>query len=178
MPLEYNKLKQGDRYRVVATIESAGGSQKMARRLEAIMQQWSLASVDQILREEIAPRAQDGSNGLQNPYCWPVRLADDLLSLSCRSKGRHAVAMQYLVEAGQARLARKSGPWQVTGADARDAVRRMMIGVAGLALEEQEATETFAGGLGEALEEAGGDEGIVEAGAAYEQGGSFTITMR
>ncbi|KAJ4369839.1 hypothetical protein N0V83_005603 [Neocucurbitaria cava] len=138
----------------MAATNASGGSHKTASRLEAIMGHWGLSSTAQILPDEIAPQERDGS--LRDPYLWPARLAEELQALSGRSVTRQAVAIEYLHAAVQARQSECGGSWEVTGADVRAAVRNMVQGTASQALEQAETT-LFAGGLEEALEEAGGD---------------------
>ncbi|CAO2648386.1 Nn.00g076530.m01.CDS01 [Neocucurbitaria sp. VM-36] len=187
--LNYAKLKEHQAYRITAATERAqgvgpeasGGTYKTAKRLAAVMEHWSLSSTSQILPSEIAPRVLDGA--LQDPHYWPARLTDELQRLSSRSVDRHAVAMQYLAAAVQARQESESGGlWQVTSADVRAAVRKMTQSVADQAYgelpEEQADTRVYAGGLAEALEEDEDDGGDVEMGYAYEQDGKFTIGMR
>ncbi|KAH7392962.1 hypothetical protein BKA66DRAFT_567687 [Pyrenochaeta sp. MPI-SDFR-AT-0127] len=188
--LHYQALKEGREYLVTTSsvrMQGAGtaspATQKTAANLSIIMGHWELTDASLIFPPSIAPRVHDNHGRypttsnydtlLEDPYRWPNRFCDELRRLSSRSENRHADAMHLLLGVVQARHEREEhGVRQVTTGDIRIAVQRRIQQLADLALaempEEKEATQTFAGGMGESLAEIAqmaveeGDEEIQE----------------
>jgi hypothetical protein len=178
--LHYQHLKQGRLYLLGTSderIQGAGtyssASQRTKQYLAVVQQHWGLASPTDIFPANIAPH--------DTPSKWPRRFVEELRKLSVRTKNKHQDAIGLLraqVEAGE--NCQGDTATKVTSSNIRNAVKeyvRLVAQQANELIEDWEDTALFAGGLGEAAEQAlqeGCDEdGVV--GWEYEQDGKFQI---
>jgi hypothetical protein len=179
--IHYTCLKQGRIYHVLIVPEErerlgaqGKGINKVTRLLLRTADHWHVWKTTEILPADIAPPVE--------PIKWPVKFTSDLHKLAACTKDRHDEVMQVLRHQVQIRVQHaQNAVAVVTGEDIRAVASIMGAQMVDSAedREDMEETERFAGGLGEAVEDAleEGEEGAAVS-WEYEQEGRFNVAMR